>query len=57
VFGGDAFRLRDTKGLRYLYHLLMAPGREIHALELVSAVEGHRQSDRRHLRGEKSRSM
>jgi tetratricopeptide (TPR) repeat protein len=42
VFGGDAFRLRDSKGLRYLYHLLMAPGREIHALELVSAVEGHR---------------
>jgi tetratricopeptide (TPR) repeat protein len=42
VFEGDAFRLRDSKGLRYLSHLLMAPGREIHALELVSAVEGHR---------------
>ena len=40
-FEGDAFRLRDSKGLRYLSHLLMAPGREIHALELVAAVEGH----------------
>jgi tetratricopeptide (TPR) repeat protein len=41
VFDGDAFRLRDSKGLRYLSVLLDAPGREIHALELVSAVEGH----------------
>jgi hypothetical protein len=40
VFDGDAFRLRDSKGLRYLSHLLDAPGREIHALELVAAVEG-----------------
>jgi AAA ATPase domain len=41
VFEGDAFRLRDSKGLRHLSGLLAAPGREIHALELVSAVEGH----------------
>jgi tetratricopeptide (TPR) repeat protein len=41
VFEGDAFRLRDSKGMRYLSHLLMVPGREIHALELVAAVEGH----------------
>jgi tetratricopeptide (TPR) repeat protein len=41
VFGNDAFRLRDSKGLRHLSVLLAAPGREIHALELVSAVEGH----------------
>ncbi len=41
VFDGDAFRLRDSKGLRHLSVLLAAPGREIHALELVSAVEGH----------------
>jgi tetratricopeptide (TPR) repeat protein len=40
VFDEDAFRLRDSKGLRYLSHLLKAPGREIHALELVAAVEG-----------------
>lgn len=41
VFEGDAFRLRDSKGMRYLSHLLMTPGREIHALELVAAIEGH----------------
>jgi len=40
AFEGNAFRLRDSKGLRYLAHLLAAPGREIHALELVAAVEG-----------------
>jgi len=41
VFDGDAFRLRDSKGLRHLSVLLAAPGREIHALELVAATEGH----------------
>jgi tetratricopeptide (TPR) repeat protein len=46
AFDGDAFRLKDSKGLRYLSVLLAAPGREIHALELASAVEGHA-SDRR----------
>lgn len=35
VYEGDAFRLRDTKGLRYLARLLASPGREIHALDLV----------------------
>jgi len=40
-FEGDAFRLRDSKGLRHLSVLLAAPGREIHSLALVSAVEGH----------------
>lgn len=39
VFEDDAFRLRDSKGLRYLAHLLAAPSREIHVLELVSVVE------------------
>lgn len=34
-FGGDTFRLRDSKGLRYLSSLLAAPGREIHVLDLV----------------------
>jgi tetratricopeptide (TPR) repeat protein len=47
AFDGDAFRLRDSKGLRYLAHLLVAPGREIHALELVAAVEGHARERRR----------
>jgi hypothetical protein len=41
VFDDDAFRLRDSKGLGHLSVLLAAPGREIHALELVSAIEGH----------------
>jgi tetratricopeptide (TPR) repeat protein len=40
VFDGSGFRLRDSKGMRYLAHLLAAPGREIHALELVASVEG-----------------
>jgi AAA ATPase domain len=41
AFDGDAFRLKDSKGLHHLSVLLAAPGREIHALELVSAVHGH----------------
>jgi hypothetical protein len=41
AFDGDAFRLKDSKGLRYLSVLLAVPSREIHALELVSAVQGH----------------
>lgn len=35
VFGADSFRLRDTKGLRYLAALLAAPGRDIPAVDLV----------------------
>jgi tetratricopeptide (TPR) repeat protein len=35
AYGPDGFRLRDTKGLRYLARLLMAPGREFLALELA----------------------
>jgi DNA-binding NarL/FixJ family response regulator len=36
----DTFRLKDSKGLRYLAELLSKPGVEIHALELVAAVAG-----------------
>jgi len=32
----DAFRLRDTKGLRYLARLLGEPGRELHVLDLAT---------------------
>jgi hypothetical protein len=32
----DAFRLKDSKGLRYLARLLMEPGREFLALDLVA---------------------
>jgi tetratricopeptide (TPR) repeat protein len=36
-FDGDAFRMRDAKGLRYLARLFQRPGQEIHALDLVTA--------------------
>jgi hypothetical protein len=36
---GETINLRDVKGLRYIACLL-GPGKEIHVLELVSAVEG-----------------
>jgi hypothetical protein len=32
----DTFRLKDSKGLRYLARLLREPGRELHALDLVA---------------------
>jgi tetratricopeptide (TPR) repeat protein len=37
AYQGDAFRLKDSKGLRYVAHLLGAPGRDVHAIELVAA--------------------
>lgn len=39
-FGRDAFRLKDSKGLRYLAQLLGSPSREFLALELVTAGLG-----------------
>ena len=36
-FEGDPFRIRDTKGMRYLARLLAEPGRELHALDLARA--------------------
>jgi tetratricopeptide (TPR) repeat protein len=39
-FGGETFRLRELKGLRYIELLLAARGRELHVLELVQAAEG-----------------
>jgi DNA-binding PadR family transcriptional regulator len=41
AFHSDAFRLRDSKGLRHLSVLLAAPGREFHSLELVVTAGGH----------------
>src|SRR5262245_34267159 len=35
VFDGQVCRLRDSKGLRYLEHLLGHPGSEFHVLDLV----------------------
>lgn len=40
AFEGKIFRLKDTKGVRYLSRLLEDPGREFHVLDLVAAEEG-----------------
>jgi hypothetical protein len=40
VYEGEAFRLHDLKGLRYLARLLAEPGREIHALDLAAGESG-----------------
>jgi tetratricopeptide (TPR) repeat protein len=37
VFAGEAFRLKDLKGLHYLAHLLRNPGQEFHVLDLATA--------------------
>jgi len=37
AFAGQAFRLKDVKGLHYLAHLLRNPGREYHVLDLAAA--------------------
>jgi hypothetical protein len=36
AYEGDAFRLKDSKGLRYLARLLAERDRELHALDLVA---------------------
>jgi tetratricopeptide (TPR) repeat protein len=40
VFQGDAFRMRDSKGLRFLAVLLGSPSKEVHALDLISMDAG-----------------
>jgi tetratricopeptide (TPR) repeat protein len=42
AFDGDAFRLKDSKGLQYLAKLLAAPGRDYHVLDLVVAGDAAR---------------
>ena len=37
-YEGDAYRVRDAKGLHHLARLLAAPGREIHSLELAGSA-------------------
>jgi tetratricopeptide (TPR) repeat protein/nucleoside-triphosphatase THEP1 len=39
-YAGDVVRLRDVKGFHYVAVLAGSPGREVHALELVQAVDG-----------------
>jgi len=40
AYEGDAFRLKNSKGLGYIAHLLRDPGREFHVMDLVRAGEG-----------------
>jgi tetratricopeptide (TPR) repeat protein len=42
---GKSFRLKDTKGLAYLAHLLRHPGTEFHVLDLAGGIAGQRDSD------------
>ena len=47
AYEGNAVRLKDSRGLRYLARLLASPGREVHALELAAAERGPAPSARR----------
>jgi tetratricopeptide (TPR) repeat protein len=40
AFAGQAFRLKDVRGLHYLAHLLRNPAREFHVLDLAAAGHG-----------------
>src|SRR6202140_5195719 len=44
-YGGKTFRLKDTKGLGYLVHLLRYPGVEFHVLDLVGGIASQREDD------------
>jgi tetratricopeptide (TPR) repeat protein len=43
--GGKDFRLKDTKGLGYLAHLLRYPATEFHVLDLVGGIADAREDD------------
>jgi hypothetical protein len=42
-FGQNAFRARDSRGMRHLARLLAGPGREFHAVDLASTDDGSSQ--------------
>src|SRR5579862_974699 len=44
-YGEKAFRLKETKGLRYLAYLLRHPAAEFHVLDLVGGIAGQREDD------------
>ncbi|MGC2492609.1 ATP-binding protein [Candidatus Binatus sp.] len=44
-YGGNSFRLKDSKGLGYLAHLLRHPGVEFHVLDLAGGIAGQRDDD------------
>jgi hypothetical protein len=42
---GNAFRLKDTRGLGYLAHLLRHPAVEFHVLDLLGGMASQREED------------
>jgi hypothetical protein len=44
-YGTKAFRLKDTRGLGYLAHLLRHPTVEFHVLDLVGGIASQREED------------
>src|ERR1700739_2218303 len=44
-YGGNSFRLKDTKGFGYLAHLLRHPATEFHVLDLVGGIASQREED------------
>ena len=42
-YGGNAFRLKDTRGLGYLAHLLRHPAIEFHVLDLFGGIASQRE--------------
>src|SRR6266852_5382331 len=45
-YGDKSFRLKDTKGLGYLAHLLRHPGVEFHVLDLAGGIASQREKDK-----------
>src|SRR5713226_225501 len=43
--GGNEFRLKDTRGLGYIAHLLRNPAIEFHVLDLVGGIAGRHDED------------
>src|ERR1700730_9968151 len=44
-YSGNSLRLKDTKGLGYLAHLLRHPATEFHVLDLVGGIASQREDD------------
>src|ERR1700731_385265 len=44
-YGGNAFRLKDTRGLGYLAHLLRHPAVEFHVLDLFGGIASQREDE------------
>src|ERR1700687_3825863 len=44
-YGAKAFRLKDTRGLGYLAHLLRHPAVEFHVLDLFGGIASQREED------------